>query len=219
MLSVESRRTAESELNEPPADEARAVLARFAERVTEAIGAEAAQRFDWAQLATLRQSKWDTDKALARMQKLAEFAKKNAQYFDGLEAAEFVDQARLGMTSHLPTRTSRGELVMLIDGVKLKDYAKSYTMRDMLRFSVFYMSLLMHDEETQVHGAIIVENLDLNDDQVKSEAKFIDDLGADSLDITELLMALEDEFNIDIDDDANEIATVGDAVNYITSKL
>jgi acyl carrier protein len=66
---------------------------------------------------------------------------------------------------------------------------------------------------------IIVENLDLNDDQVKSEAKFIDDLGADSLDITELLMALEDEFNIDIDDDANEIATVGDAVNYITSKL
>jgi acyl carrier protein len=66
---------------------------------------------------------------------------------------------------------------------------------------------------------IIVEKLDLSDDQVTMEAKFIDDLGADSLDQTELLMALEEEFNVDIDDDANEIATVGDAVNYIKSKL
>ncbi len=66
---------------------------------------------------------------------------------------------------------------------------------------------------------IIVEKLDLKTEQVTNEAKFIDDLGADSLDITELLMALEEEFNIDIDDDANEIATVGDAVNYIQSKL
>lgn len=66
---------------------------------------------------------------------------------------------------------------------------------------------------------IIVEKLDLKEEQVTKEAKFIDDLGADSLDITELLMALEEEFNIDIDDDANEIATVGDAVSYIQSKL
>ena len=51
-------------------------------------------------------------------------------------------------------------LVMLIDGPKLKDYAKSYTMKDMLRYSVFLMSLLLKDEETQVNGAIILENLD-----------------------------------------------------------
>jgi len=66
---------------------------------------------------------------------------------------------------------------------------------------------------------IIIEKLDLKEDQVTLDAKFIDDLGADSLDQTELLMALEEEFNIDIDDDANEIATVGDAINYINSKL
>ena len=66
---------------------------------------------------------------------------------------------------------------------------------------------------------VIVEKLDLKPEQVTTDAKFIDDLGADSLDQTELLMALEEEFNIDIDDDANDIATVGDAINYIKSKL
>jgi len=66
---------------------------------------------------------------------------------------------------------------------------------------------------------IIIEKLDLSEDQVSNDAKFIEDLGADSLDQTELLMALEEEFSIDIDDDANEIASVGDAVNYIKSKL
>lgn len=66
---------------------------------------------------------------------------------------------------------------------------------------------------------IVVEKLDRKPEEVTLDAKFIDDLGADSLDITELLMALEEEYNIDIDDEANEIQTVGDAVNYIQSKL
>jgi len=66
---------------------------------------------------------------------------------------------------------------------------------------------------------IIVEKLDLKEEQVTNEAKFIDDLGADSLDLTELLMALEEEFNVDIDDDANEISTVGDAIQYINTKM
>lgn len=66
---------------------------------------------------------------------------------------------------------------------------------------------------------IVVEKLDRKPEEVTMDAKFIDDLGADSLDITELLMALEEEYNIDIDDEANEIQTVGDAVNYIQSKL
>ena len=47
-------------------------------------------------------------------------------------------QAQVGMTSHLPTRTAKGELVLLIDGQRLKDYAKAYTMTGMLRYSVFY---------------------------------------------------------------------------------
>ena len=66
---------------------------------------------------------------------------------------------------------------------------------------------------------IVGEKLDRRPEEITLDAKFIDDLGADSLDITELLMALEEEYNIDIDDDANEIQTVGDAIKYIESKL
>ena len=65
----------------------------------------------------------------------------------------------------------------------------------------------------------VVEKLDRAPEEVTVEAKFIDDLGADSLDQTELMMALEEEFNIDIDDDATQIETVGDAIEYIKSKL
>ena len=66
---------------------------------------------------------------------------------------------------------------------------------------------------------VIIERLDKTADEVTTDARFIDDLGADSLDVTELLMALEEEFNIDIDDEANAIETVGDAVNYIAGKV
>ncbi len=63
---------------------------------------------------------------------------------------------------------------------------------------------------------IIVEQLGVNPDQVTPEAKFIEDLGADSLDTVELVMALEEEFDIEIpDEDAEKIQTVGQAVDYI----
>ena len=65
---------------------------------------------------------------------------------------------------------------------------------------------------------IIVEQLGVNADQVTPEAKFIEDLGADSLDTVELVMALEEEFNMEIpDEDAEKIKTVGDAIEYIKS--
>lgn len=64
--------------------------------------------------------------------------------------------------------------------------------------------------------AIVVEQLNVNEDEVKEEAKFVDDLGADSLDVVELVMALEEKFDIEIpDEDAEKIATVGDAMKYI----
>ena len=64
--------------------------------------------------------------------------------------------------------------------------------------------------------AIVVEQLNVNEDEVKEEAKFVEDLGADSLDVVELVMALEEKFDIEIpDEDAEKIATVGDAVKYI----
>ena len=63
---------------------------------------------------------------------------------------------------------------------------------------------------------IVVEHLGVEGDKVTEEASFIDDLGADSLDIVELVMAFEDEFGVEIPDDAAEmILTVKDAINYI----
>ena len=63
---------------------------------------------------------------------------------------------------------------------------------------------------------IIVEQLGVDEEEVTTQASFVDDLGADSLDIVELVMALEEEFDLEIpDEDAEKIATVGDAVNYI----
>ena len=158
-ISAETARVAEADLNEPSGAARAAALESFRARVHEAIGQEAAGRFGWALLAALRQSKWDAEQALKRVTRLADFASKHAAYFDGLTPEEFVGQAQIGMTSHLPTRNAKGELVMLINGKRIADYAKSYAMRDMLRYSVFYMTLLLQDEETQVHGAIILEDL------------------------------------------------------------
>jgi acyl carrier protein len=67
---------------------------------------------------------------------------------------------------------------------------------------------------------IIVEQLGVEEDEVASDASFIDDLGADSLDTVELVMAFEEEFNIEIpDDDAEGIATVQDAIDYIKANV
>jgi len=66
---------------------------------------------------------------------------------------------------------------------------------------------------------IIVDRLGVEESQVTMEATFKEDLGADSLDVVELVMELEDEFDMEIsDDDAEKIATVGEAVNYIKAK-
>ncbi len=65
---------------------------------------------------------------------------------------------------------------------------------------------------------IIAKELEVDPKQVNPEAKFIEDLGADSLDIVELVMALEEEFGMDIpDEDADKLKTVGDAMNYLKS--
>ena len=66
---------------------------------------------------------------------------------------------------------------------------------------------------------IVIEHLSVEPDKVTESASFIDDLGADSLDNVELVMAFEEEFDIEIPDDAAEhIQTVGDAVKFITEK-
>jgi acyl carrier protein len=63
---------------------------------------------------------------------------------------------------------------------------------------------------------VVVEQLNVNPDEVKEESKFVEDLGADSLDVVELVMALEEKFDIEIpDEDAEHITTVADAIKFI----
>ena len=67
---------------------------------------------------------------------------------------------------------------------------------------------------------IIAEQLGIDAGQIKPESKFVDDLGADSLDVVELIMAFEEAFDIEIpDDDAEKIQTVKDVIDYINAKL
>jgi acyl carrier protein len=76
----------------------------------------------------------------------------------------------------------------------------------------------MSSVEDQVRG-IIAEQLGVKADEIKNDASFVDDLGADSLDTVELVMALEEEFETEIpDEDAEKITTVQQAIDYIVSR-
>lgn len=68
--------------------------------------------------------------------------------------------------------------------------------------------------------SMIAEELKIDENEIKLDSSFVDDLGADSLDIVQLIMAFEEEFEMEIpDEDAESIATVGDVVDYINAKL
>ena len=82
------------------------------------------------------------------------------------------------------------------------------------------LSKMSSEEVFEKVKGIIVEQLGVTEDTVSMEASFIDDLGADSLDIVELVMALEEEFDIEIPDaDAEKVVTVGDVVDYIKENV
>lgn len=67
---------------------------------------------------------------------------------------------------------------------------------------------------------IVVDRLNVEESQIKPEASFVEDLGADSLDIVEFIMGIEEEFDIEIpDEDAEKLTTVGEALNYVKNKL
>lgn len=76
------------------------------------------------------------------------------------------------------------------------------------------------DELLNKIKTIVADKLSISEDQVTEEASFIDDLGADSLDTVELVMALEDEFDLDIpDEEAEKMTTVGKSIDYVLSNL
>ncbi|MGA1847499.1 acyl carrier protein [Deferribacter abyssi] len=77
----------------------------------------------------------------------------------------------------------------------------------------------MADIETRVKK-IIAEQLNIDESEIKPESSFVDDLGADSLDTVELIMAFEEEFGMEIpDEEAEKIKTVQDAINYIKEHM
>jgi acyl carrier protein len=81
------------------------------------------------------------------------------------------------------------------------------------------MSMKTNEIEARVKK-IVVEQLGVKEDEVTTDASFVDDLGADSLDTVELVMALEEEFETEIpDEDAEKIVTIKDAVNYIVGRM
>ena len=79
----------------------------------------------------------------------------------------------------------------------------------------------MKMEEVQAKlKEIVMDRLNAEEDQIKPEASFVEDLGADSLDIVELIMGIEEEFDIEIpDDDAEKLTTVEEAMTYVKTKL
>ena len=79
----------------------------------------------------------------------------------------------------------------------------------------------MKTEEVQAKlKEIVMDRLNAEEEQIKPEASFVEDLGADSLDIVELIMGIEEEFYIEIpDEDAEKLTTVGEALTYVKSKL
>ena len=77
----------------------------------------------------------------------------------------------------------------------------------------------MSDNLTRIKG-IIIDKLGIEENKITTEARFIEDLGADSLDTVELIMQFEEEFDIEIsDEDAEKLNTVGSSVDYINEKL
>jgi len=110
------------------------------------------------------------------------------------------------------SRRGSGQAVLFLSGQASHSSALGYNSRD---FS--HLEICMESIEQRVKK-IVAEQLGVNEAEIKNESSFLDDLGADSLDMVELVMALEDEFETEIpDEEAEKITTVQQAIDYINS--
>lgn len=95
--------------------------------------------------------------------------------------------------------------------------------RGYIDFNIYLPSCLQNKDETEKNymvfeklRTLLSEQFDIEEDEITMESKLTDDLGADSLDVVDLIMAIEDEFQVEIlDEDIEKVVTVGDIVNYI----
>jgi len=134
-------------------------IAAFESSARLAVGDEFVDQFEWAVLATLRQGKWDWDKALMKMKALHKFSRKHPQLFSTRTAEDVTRIAEAGALSHLPRRNSRNELVLLMDGERLTEWSRSHSASELLNFVVAYVIELLQDEETQINGVVILQSL------------------------------------------------------------
>ena len=127
----------------------------------------------------------------------------------------------VGATKNIIVSSTIGRNKKLIPGKVLKEIIEGN--EEVIKMlNSFDLNIISSGGETADVGdlvkTIIVDQLNVNEEQVTAEASFLDDLGADSLDTVELIMAFEEEFEIEIpDEEAEKIATVEDAVSYIDS--
>lgn len=160
VLDETTATAAHANLSEPEnSAEAEVKLSEVKNACVAVMGSEKFDELAWALMPMIRVSKWDVKKATDRMRKIAAFFEKRPELLIKMDAQEFMALSDVGMMSHLPTRNDRGELVLTLHAVKLGEIAKRFTYTDLLRFSVFYMRDLMQDEQTQINGVIILENL------------------------------------------------------------
>jgi len=139
------------------------------------------------------------------------------------------------MTEELPSKVKED----MLDNIPLNRFGEVEDVANVILFLVSPLSSYVNGQTINIDGGMLMwkevkmmaevldrivkvvsEELAISEDEITEDASFIDDLGADSLDVVELIMALEEEFDIEIpDEDAEEIGTVSDAVDYIEENL
>lgn len=163
-LSEYSHKKAVETLNEPEEEAAGAIIIQsLRQKIESDVGVQRMAAMEWALLGAIRQAKWDLDKAYAKMKKLSVFMDEHKGLFENQNPEVFRTIAKIGVSSKLPTRNNRGELVLLMHGEAMTELAQKCTMDDLLRFSTWNTIQTLsgtEGEQTSINGCILIENLE-----------------------------------------------------------